>query len=182
LSQKAPSVDQRLNIIQELHEAKVTVGVTAIPLLPYITDQEKDIEILVETLTDKGVNYVIVDMLNFREDTKNRFLEFSRHYDSALIPKYEKLYQTKYCDKQYTKKIRSQINKLIKKHKVDNYSKMFSYRKKSKFDDILLVNLGGNPTPRIFYTDRILRKLFQWNNSLNLLLSVLYLKRIEALL
>jgi len=127
---KAPSVDQRLNIIQELHEANITVGVTAIPLLPYITDQEKDVETLIKTLADNGADYMIVDMLNFRGDTKNRFLEFLSRYDSALIPKYEKLYQTKYCDKQYTKKIRSQANKLIKKHKVDNYSKMFSYRKK----------------------------------------------------
>jgi len=129
---KAPSVDQRLNIIQELHETQVTVGVTAIPLLPYITDQEKDIEVLVKTLADKGADYVIVDMLNFRGEAKGRFLDFLQHYDSDLIPKYETLYQTNYCDKQYAKKIRSLAKKLIKKYKVDNYSKMFSYRKKKQ--------------------------------------------------
>ena len=127
---KAPSVGQRLHIIQELHKASVTVGVTAIPLLPHITDREKNVEALIKTLADQGADYVIVDMLNFRGEAKGRFLEFLKHYDSDLIPTYEALYQTNYCDKQYAKKIRSLANKLIKQHKVDNYSKMFSYRKK----------------------------------------------------
>ena len=126
---KAPGVDRRLNIIQELHEANITVGVTAIPLLPYITDQKKEVEALIKTLADQGADYVIVDMLNFRGEAKARFMEFLKHYDSGLIPKYETLYQTNYCDKQYVKKIRTLANKLIKQHKVDNYSKMFSYRK-----------------------------------------------------
>jgi DNA repair photolyase len=111
---KAPSIDKRLHIIKELHKANITVGVTAIPLLPHITDSEEAIETLIKTLADKGADYVIVDMLNFRGETKNRFLEFLKYYDSTLIPKYEKLYQTNYCDKQYAKNVRSHANKLIK--------------------------------------------------------------------
>jgi DNA repair photolyase len=124
---KAPNIDQRLNVIQELHEANITVGVTAIPLLPYITDGEKDVKALVKILADKGVDYVIMDVLNFRGEAKDRFMEFLSDYDSSLIPKYEMLYQTNYCDKQYSKKIRHLTNKLIKQHQVDNYSKMYSY-------------------------------------------------------
>ncbi len=129
---EAPSINKRLNIIKELHKAKITTGVTAIPLFPYITDSREAIESLIKALADKGADYVIVDLLNFRGETKNRFLKFLEYYDSTLIPKYEKLYQTKYCDKQYTKRIRSYANKIIKKYKVDNYSKMYSYRKNEK--------------------------------------------------
>ena len=99
-----PSVERRLEIIRQLHEAGITVGVTAIPLLPYISDHEKDLEELIRTLAEAKADYVIVDMLNFRGESRDRFTEFLKKYDSDLIPKYEKLYQTNYCEKNYAKK------------------------------------------------------------------------------
>jgi len=127
-----PSVERRLEIIRQLHEAGITVGVTAIPLLPYISDDEKDLEELIRTLTEAKADYVIVDMLNFRGESRDRFTGFLKNYDSDLIPKYEKLYQTNYCEKNYTKKIKNQANKFIKKYKVDQYDKMFSFTKEEK--------------------------------------------------
>jgi len=127
-----PRVERRLEIIRRLHEAGITVGVTAIPLLPYISDHEKDLEELIRTLAEAKADFVIVDMLNFRGETRERFTEFLKKYDSDLIPKYEKLYQTNYCKQNYTKKIRNQANKFIKKYQVDKYDKMFSFTKKNK--------------------------------------------------
>lgn len=128
---KAPSVDRRLRVVQELHEEGITVGVTAIPLLPYISDGEKDIEELVKCVAGLGVDYVIIDMLNFRGETRDRMFEFLQGYDSSIMPKYEKLYRTKYCDKDYSKSIRHVVNKFIRKYKVNNYEKMYSFRKNS---------------------------------------------------
>ena len=125
----APSVERRLRVIQELHEAGITTGVTSIPLLPYIADGEKDIEELVKCIADLGADYVIFGMLNFRGETKDRMFEFLQGYDSNLIPKYEKLFQAKYCDKEYAKSIRHMANRFIRKHKVNNYGKMYSFRK-----------------------------------------------------
>lgn len=126
---KAPSTEKRLDVIKGLHEAGITVGVTAIPLLPYISDREKDIEELIKTIAESGADYVIVDMLNFREEARGRFMDFLKSYDPDLIQKYEELYQTKYCDKNYVKGIRKKANKLIKKYNVDKYGKMYSFRK-----------------------------------------------------
>jgi len=55
-----------------------------------------------------------------------KFLE--SNYPS-LISKYETLYQTDYCDKEYSKNLRKITNRLVKKYHVDNYDKMYSYRK-----------------------------------------------------
>ena len=98
------------------------------PILPYISDNERDLHQLIKTAADTGVNYVIVDLLNFRGETRDRFMTFLSKYNSDLIPKYEILYQTQYCDKHNTKEKRRKTNKLIKKHQVDNYDKMYSYR------------------------------------------------------
>lgn len=126
---KAPSTEKRLDVIKGLHEAGIAVGVAAIPLLPYISDHEKDIEELIKTIAESGADYVIVDMLNFREEARGRFMEFLKSYDPNLIQKYEELYQTKYCDKNYVKGIRKKANKFIKKYNVDKYDKMYSFRK-----------------------------------------------------
>ena len=84
---------------------------------------------MVKSVADLGVDYVIIDMLNFRGETKDRMFEFLRDYDSNLIQKYEKLYQTKYCDKDYANSIRRMSNKFIRKYKLDNYEKMYSFKK-----------------------------------------------------
>jgi len=115
--------------LNELHSAGVTVGVTAIPLFPYISDGEDDLGRLIKTFAENGADYVIVDLLNFREEARGRFMEFIKNNYPDLAPKYEELYTANYCDKGYAKQIRNYANKLIKEYKVGNYDKMFSYRK-----------------------------------------------------
>ena len=129
---KAASIQKRLEVVQKIHDAGITVGVNSIPLFPYISDSESDVEKLVKTLSENGADYVIIDMLNFREEARDRVMEFIKNYYPDLISKYGELYKTNYCDKEYAKVVRKHANKLIKKYGVDNYDKMFSYRKNSK--------------------------------------------------
>jgi DNA repair photolyase len=129
---RAASVRARLEAVRELHEAGITVGVAAIPLLPHISDGQKDLEELFEAVSERGADYVISDVLNFRGEARCRFMEFLASYDPSMVPVYEKLYQTNYCDKEYSKKTRKKANELIKTYKVDSYQKMLSYRKKTK--------------------------------------------------
>ncbi len=126
---KVPSIEKRLDAIKKLKEAGITVGVTAIPVLPYISDDEKTLDEMVKTFSELKVDYVIVDVLNYKGETRHRMTKFLEGYDPSLIPKYEALYQTDYCDKEYSKNVRKITNKLVKKYHVDNYDKMFSYRK-----------------------------------------------------
>jgi len=127
---RAASVEARLKMIQELSEGGIAVGVAAIPLLPYISDDEKDIDELLKTAADRGASYVISDLLNLRGEARTRFMNFLASYDPSLVQPYEKLYQTNYCDKDYSERIRSKISKLAKKYKVDDYQKMFSHKRK----------------------------------------------------
>jgi len=127
---KVPNVEKRLDTIKILRESKIIVGVTAIPLFPYINDSENEVEKLIKTMAEAGADYVIVDVLNFRGEAKDRVMNFLNRHNSELIPKYEELYQDKYCDKHYQKELRKMTTRLVKKYHVDNFEKMYSYRKK----------------------------------------------------
>jgi DNA repair photolyase len=126
---RAPSIEKRLEAIAELHEAGITVGVTAIPLLPFISDSEENLHKLIKSVADAGADYIIVDMLNFRDEAGPRVMDFLKGHSPNLIPKYKELYTATYCDKDYSNGIRKVANRIIKKYKVNNYEKMFSYHK-----------------------------------------------------
>src|SRR4030065_1709996 len=127
---KAPEIKRRLEVVKQLHDAGIIDGVTSTPLFPHISDNEGSLENLTREIAKNGADYLIIDILNFREESKERITSFIKEYYPELVPDYEKLYKTDYCDKEYVKKIRKYSNSLIKKYKLDNYDKMFSYRKK----------------------------------------------------
>jgi len=126
---KAPSIQKRVEVLNKIHNARIIVGVTTIPLLPHISDGEKDLDKLIKTFAENGADYVIIDMLNFREEAKSRIMPLIKEQYPSLVSNYEELYKTNYCDKEYAKQVRKYANKLMKKYKVDKYDKMFSYRK-----------------------------------------------------
>jgi DNA repair photolyase len=126
---KTASVQKRIEVLNKIHNAGITVGVTAIPLFPHITDSEKDLEKLIKTFAENGADYVIIDMLNFREEARSRIIPFIKEEFPSLVSNYEDLYTTNYCDKEYAKQVRKYANKLVKKYNVDKYDKMFSYHK-----------------------------------------------------
>ena len=126
----AASVNRRLKVIRELSRRGITVGVTMIPLLPLISDGEGDMEKLVRAAAEAGADYVIPDTLNMRGEARGRFMDFLGHRYSDLVKDYERLYATDSCDKQYAREVRRKASKLIKQYGVDNYDKMYSYRRK----------------------------------------------------
>jgi DNA repair photolyase len=129
LEPKASCIKNRLEAIRKIHEAGITTGVACIPLMPYISDDEHDLEALMKTVAETGADYVIADIVNFKEEAGGRIVQFLKENEPELQSKYEELYQTKYCDKGYAGNKRKVANSLIKKYKLNNYDKMFSYRK-----------------------------------------------------
>ena len=63
---------------------------------------------------DNDTGYVIIDILNFREEVIGRVMKFIKNYYPDLISRYGTLHKTNYCDKEYVKVIRKHANKLIK--------------------------------------------------------------------
>ncbi|MBI5000456.1 MAG: radical SAM protein [Euryarchaeota archaeon] len=128
---RAPSIQKRIAVVRKIHDAGITVGVASVPLFPYISDSENDLERLIKTLAGSGADYVVVDVLNLRGEARSRVLPFIEGQYPELLPKYEGLYKADYCEKGHAAQVRERANRLIKEYHVDNYDRMFSYRKKT---------------------------------------------------
>ena len=117
LEPRASNIKNRLEVINKIHEAGITIGVACIPLMPYISDYEHDLESLIKIVAEVGADYVIADMVNFKEEASSRVLQFLKENKPKLLSKYADLYQNKYCNSDYASNKRKIANALIKKIK-----------------------------------------------------------------
>ncbi|MHA1271200.1 MAG: radical SAM protein [Candidatus Helarchaeota archaeon] len=131
-----PSPLKRLEIIKKLKDNSIIVGVLIIPIFPFITDDLIDIENLLKKLSEVKADFAIADVLNFKNEVRQKFIYFLEKNYPRLIEKYEILYsygkKNEYADKNYLKSIINPImNKLIKKYNLHHYERMI----KGKFED-----------------------------------------------
>jgi DNA repair photolyase len=129
IEKRAAPIENRLKAIEKLKKAGITVGVLMIPIFPFITDNESQMEHLVKTLSEYKVDYVIPDILNLRGDSKYKVKQFIDEYYPQLSEDYERLYvrgnDNLYVDKEYQKRIFDYLMKgVLRKYGLNDYSKM----------------------------------------------------------
>lgn len=87
---------QRLEILQQLNEASFLTGVNAIPVLPYISDTDEELEKIISASKKYRADYILVGGLTLfgkeAADSKTLYYKFLERYDPGLIAKYDKLY------------------------------------------------------------------------------------------
>ena len=116
---------KRLELIQHLKKEGFLVGVNAIPVLPYISDSEESLEMIVSIAKEHGADYVLVGGLtlvgNGIADSKTLFYKFLNKYDSSLLPKYEQLYGSGYyVPFHYQDHLKERARKICRKHGIRN--------------------------------------------------------------
>jgi DNA repair photolyase len=117
-------VERRLDAIRQLSKAKVPVGVLLAPILPGLTDTEKEIESVVEAVAEAGADFLIPDVLNLTRSARPKYMSFLREEFPALLPSYETIYSSDYPAKEYARGIRKIASRLAKKYGVDKFEKM----------------------------------------------------------
>jgi DNA repair photolyase len=87
---------QRLQLVAQLKKEGFLVGVNAMPLLPFISDTEDEIEKIVAQVKESGADYILPGGLtlfgNGIADSKTLFYKFLEKYNPALLPRYLQLY------------------------------------------------------------------------------------------
>ncbi len=121
LEPNAPSIEERLRTVRILSENGVNVGVALIPIIPYLTDTVDQIERLVESSMNAGANYVIVDGLNLKRSARPKFMSFLQRDFPELVSKYIELYTKEYPPKMYRKRLRTESQKILRRHGADDY-------------------------------------------------------------
>ncbi len=116
---------QRMRLVRQLKKEGFLTGVNAIPVLPFISDSEEELEKIIASAKQHGADYVLAGGLtlfgNGVADSKILYYKFlNRHYPS-LIEAYNKLYGDNfYTPFSYLQQLKEKATRLCKKYEIRN--------------------------------------------------------------
>lgn len=121
----AASPLQRLNLIKELKQEGFLAGVNAIPVLPFLSDTEEELEKIISGAKESDADYILVGGLtlfgNGTSDSKTLFYKFLERYDTSLLSKYQHLYGSNfYTPFSYQNQLKEKAERLCRKHQIRN--------------------------------------------------------------
>lgn len=98
-------------------------GVNAIPLLPFISDTEEEMEKIIAAAKAYEADYVLAGGLtlfgNGPADSKTLYYKFLQRYDPSLLPRYEALYGNNfYTSYRYQEEIKQKAKRLCRKYDI----------------------------------------------------------------
>lgn len=114
---------QRLQLIKQLKEEGFLAGVNAIPLLPFISDTEDELEGIIAAAKEHDADYILAGSLtlfgNDKGDSKTLYYKFLEHYNPDLIPHYDELYSgLHYPPATYHAALKKRVDALCKKYQL----------------------------------------------------------------
>jgi DNA repair photolyase len=121
----AASPVQRLELVGELRDEGFLAGINAIPVLPFISDSEEELEKIIVAAKSRRADYILTGGLtlfgNEMADSKTLFYKFLERYEPSLLPKYERLYGSNwYTPFSYQNELRERAGRLCRKHSIRN--------------------------------------------------------------
>ncbi|KXL52685.1 radical SAM superfamily protein [Anaerotignum neopropionicum] len=113
----AVSPKRRFMMLKEFGKTKASTGVHMMPLLPYLTDGEGNLNGVFSQAKDAGVDYLLPGLLYLRGETKQVFYQFLQKEYPNLIAEYRKLYQNGGL-KEYRKPLYEKLGIIREKYQV----------------------------------------------------------------
>ena len=117
LEPRAPRPDLRLAAVRKLREAGISTGVFAMPILPGLTDSEKDLDALAKAAKDSGAQWLGANVLFLMPSSWKPFLEFLESHFPRLATRYRDWYRGYgYAPERYRRQIAERVSKLRTKY------------------------------------------------------------------
>ena len=102
----APTPRERLETMQKCKENGFFTGVAYIPVLPFISDSDEQLEEMVKTAKDYGADYVFVGALTLFGIGKRFYYKVLDRYFPNLLPNYRRLFRMfNQPNKEYQRKL-----------------------------------------------------------------------------
>jgi DNA repair photolyase len=116
---------ERLEMIQQLKEEGFLAGVNAIPVLPFISDTEEELEKIISASAEHKADFVLAEGLTLfgsgTADSKTICFKFLERKFPQLLPEYHRLYGDNfYPPRRYQDQLREKANRLCAKHQISN--------------------------------------------------------------
>lgn len=122
----APSPRERLDTMRICSQNGFLTGLNAMPLLPFISDTESELEKVVIAAKEYGAHYILAGGLtlfgNKIRDSKTEYFRFLENKFPHLLEKYKEMYHGSvyYPSWQYQKQLNKKIEALCTKHSIRN--------------------------------------------------------------
>lgn len=116
---------ERLDLVTRLKQDGFLVGVNAIPVLPYISDTDEELEKLISAVKNAGADYILIGGLTLfgtgPTDSKTLYFKFLERSYPGLIPKYRELYRYGFSTQgDYQLKLKQRADKICEKYQIRN--------------------------------------------------------------
>ena len=121
----APSPQKRLETLKICSDSGFLSGVNAMPLLPYISDTDEEIEKIVAAAKQYNAKYILIAGLtlfgNDERDCKQLVFKFLRNNYPDLLEKYNKMYGSVYYSSwQYQQELKKRGDAHCERYKIKN--------------------------------------------------------------
>jgi DNA repair photolyase len=113
----APRPDLRIRAIRALRDAGLPAGMFVMPVLPGLTDGEKDLDILAREARDAGANWFAASVLFLMPSSRKQFFPFLAERFPRLARRYQDWYAREgYAPETYRAEIAARIVSLRQKY------------------------------------------------------------------
>ena len=121
----APKPIERLETMKKCKEKGFFTGICFIPVLPFLSDSEEQVEETIKTVKEYGADFIFVGGLTLYgespADCKTLYYKFLEKYHPELVPKYKSLYRTSFApSKEYQKELEEKSRRLCEKYGIKN--------------------------------------------------------------
>ncbi len=117
LEPRAPRPDLRLEAVRNLREAGIAAGVLAMPVLPGLTDSEKDLDALAKAVSETGAQWFAANVLFLMPASLRQFIPFLEERFPKLVKRYKAWYgQYGNAPEEYRKEIAERVERLRRKY------------------------------------------------------------------
>ena len=117
LEPRAPRPDLRLATVKKLSEAGICTGVFPNPILPLITDRERDLDRLAKAAKDAGARYFGGGVLFLMPSAQKVFFPFLRERFPHLLRRYEERYKKRpYLRGAYIEDLKVRVRKIRERY------------------------------------------------------------------
>jgi len=119
----APKPEERLETLQKVKEAGFYAGIAYIPVLPFISDSDENLEEMVKTAREFDVDYIFAGALTLYGAGKEIYYRVLERNFPELVPEYRKLFRifnqppTKY-QKELERRVREFCEKYGVKYRI----------------------------------------------------------------
>jgi DNA repair photolyase len=109
---------QRLRAVRQLVDAGIHAGVLMAPIVPGFSSSREKLERTVKSIADHGACFVGCNVMYLQDGTRSHFMAFLEREFPAMVPRYERLYGSKYPPKAYRQELQGMVRVLQERYAV----------------------------------------------------------------